>query len=74
VLHPGTIEFFHYGCPVITYSSHLIPNLNTIPDLRWLRKELEDLEYNRVNVSSFVYSHGEIDSLYNEDFISVRSY
>jgi hypothetical protein len=74
VLHPGTIEFFHYGCPVITYSSDLIPNLNTIPDLRWLRKELEDLEYNRVNVSSFVYSHGEIDSLYNEDFISVRSY
>jgi hypothetical protein len=74
VLHPGTIEFFHYGCPVITFSSNLIPNLNTIPDLRWIREELEDLEYNRVNVSPFVYSHGEIDSLYNEDFISVRSY
>ena len=73
VLHPGTIEFFHYGCPVITFSSNLIPNLNTIPDLRWLRKELEDLEYNGVDMTPFVYSHGEIDPLYNEDFLNVTS-
>jgi hypothetical protein len=73
VLHPGTIEFFHYACPVITYSSNLIMNLNTIPDLRWLRKELEDLEYNRVDVSPFVYAAGEIDSLYNKDFVNVTS-
>jgi hypothetical protein len=33
VLHPGTIEFFHYGCPVITLASQLIDNPNAIKSL-----------------------------------------
>jgi hypothetical protein len=74
VLHPGTIEFFYYRCPVITYSSELVPNLNTIPDLRWLRKAIEDLEYNDVGIARFVYQTSDVDQFYNEEFISVRSY
>lgn len=73
VLHPGTIEFFHYGCSVITFSSDLIQNTNTIPDLRWLRWALQDLKYNELDMSSFVYCTHEIDSLYNKAFIDVRS-
>lgn len=72
VLHPGTIEFFHYKCPVITYPSDLIQTLNTIPDLRWLRKAIEDLEYNDVGITRFVYQAGDVDSFYNKEFISVR--
>lgn len=72
VLHPGTIEFFHYGCPVITLMTNLIDNLNTIPDLRWLSRAIDDLEYNQVDMTPFVYKHNEVDSLYNEEFVNVR--
>lgn len=74
VLHPGTVEFLHYGCPVITYLSNLYENQNTIPDLRWLRKEIEDLVYNVADtqIRNFVYESGEIDQFYNKEFVSVR--
>jgi len=74
VLHPGTIEFFHYRCPVITYTSKIYDNENTIPDLRWLRKAIEDLSYNVIDtqVRQFVYRALENDSYYNREFISVR--
>lgn len=73
VLHPGTIEFLEYRCPTITYSSKLYDNQNTIPDLRWLRKAIEDLVYNVVDTQlrNFVYRPGEVDSFYNKEFISV---
>ena len=35
-------------------------------------RAIDDLEYNRVDVSPFVYKRGEIDALYNEDFVNVR--
>lgn len=74
VLHPGTIEFFHYRCPVITYTSKIYDNENTISDLRWLRKAIEDLSYNVIDtqVRQFVYHALENDSYYNREFISVR--
>jgi len=71
VLHPGTIEFFHYGCPVITYPATLIDNPNTIVDLSSLSAALAALSYNPVDVSAFVYKKGELDSYYQEDVIRV---
>jgi predicted nucleotide-binding protein (sugar kinase/HSP70/actin superfamily) len=74
VLHPGTIEFFHYRCPVITFESELIQNENSITDLDQLSSALNYPVYNVVNsgVKRFVYEHGEIDQFYNEEFIRVR--
>lgn len=74
VLHPGTIEFFYYGCPVITFKSNLIQNPNVISNLGELRTSLERLEYNAApeNLDSFVYKHGELDMYYNTEFVNVR--
>jgi hypothetical protein len=73
VLHPGTIEFFHYGCPVVTYESELIDNFNTIPNLDWLGTILRRVVYNQIDTSPFVYAAGETDTLYNKDFVNVTS-
>lgn len=75
VLHPGTIEFFHYRCPVITFESKLIDNENAIVDLQQLGQAVRNVVYNVADtqVWNFVYRTGEIDPLYNKDFINVRS-
>ena len=75
VLHPGTIEFLEYRCPVITYPSKLYENENTIPDLRWLRKAIEDLVYNVADTQlrNFVYRQGEVDQYFNTTYINVLS-
>lgn len=73
VLHPGTIEFFVFGCPVITYIAGLITNPNAITNLTWLEHQLSNLVYNPVDVSAFAYDQHEIDSLYNKAFIDVRT-
>jgi hypothetical protein len=75
VLHPGTIEFFHYGCPVITFESKLIDNPNSIVDLNELGYAVRNVVYNVIDtqVWNFVYRTGEVDSLYNKDFVNVRS-
>lgn len=76
VLHPGTIEFFYYGCNVITFESELIRNNNVIHDLKELSTALAyiDAGYNSdlSNISEFVYSLGEIDKYYNESFVNDR--
>lgn len=74
VLHPGTVEFFYYGCPVIAFYSDLIQNPNMIAKLFQLRSALNSLVYtnSKERMKSFVYKTGEIDSLYNQDFISEK--
>lgn len=74
VLHPGTIEFFHYRCPVITFESELILNPNAITNLNELRPAFEDLMYTVSNtgIRRFVYQPDEVDEFYNKEFISVR--
>lgn len=69
VLHPGTIEFFFYGCPVITFESKLIQNPNAIGDLGNLQDALSKLSYNSINLLPFVYNLSDVDPLYNQDFI-----
>ncbi len=72
VLHPGTIEFFHYGCPVIAFNAALIGNKNSITDLNQLSMALSNVVYNRTSMHSFVYSKDEVDSYLNERFIHGR--
>ena len=77
VLHPGTIEFFEYGCPVITLRSLLIDNPNAINSLAELRSALACLNTQHLNMDRFVYESrrgGKMnDPFYNKDFINVRS-
>lgn len=73
VLHPGTIEFLHYKCPIITYKSELIHNPNAIDDLDQLSTALEDLEYSTIDSQQFVYKLNEVDPYYNKTYIDVLS-
>lgn len=71
VLHPGTVEFFAYNCPVITFKSKLIDNPNSISNLSELEDKLNNLVYNSREqadwlVHPFFYERYEIDELYNE--------
>ena len=69
VLHPGTIEFFYYGCPTITFGAKLLHNPNAIPTIDMLASALSDdiINYDRrADLTPFVYSIGEIDMLYNK--------
>lgn len=75
VLHPGTIEFFHYGCPVITLASKLIDNPNAINSLADLPakiksdlKQLTALESEWL-VHRFVLGSTELCLIYSEQFI-----
>lgn len=72
VLHPGTIEFFHYGCPVIAFNAALIGNKNAINHLDQLKHALQNIVYNRSSMHSFVYAKDEVDSYLNERFIHGR--
>lgn len=74
VLHPGTIEFFHFGCPVITLNSSLIFNPNAIFDLENISNALSLLVYNH-NIdlmNNFVYEENELDKFYNKGFIDAN--
>lgn len=64
VLHPGTIEIMHYGCPVVTYWSELIDNPMAINDLRMLHFALQEPVYNGVDTSRFIYKADEKDELH----------
>lgn len=73
VLHPGTIEFFHYRCPTITYESDLYENENGILLLSELSDALRILSHPIVDtqVWNFVYSPDEVDQFYNKEYINV---
>ncbi len=73
VLHPGTIEFMHYKCPIITYKSELIHNPNAIDDLEQLSTALENLEYSVIDTSPFVYKLNEVDQYLNVTYLDVLS-
>jgi len=73
VLHPGTIEFFHYGCPVVTYNADLIRNPNTIVHLSEIGARLNSLSYNEVEIGRFRFAEGETDAFYNKVFCRVKS-
>lgn len=74
VLHPGTVEFLYYKCPVLTFPAEIYKNENAILDLSELRDALEDLSYNVVDtqIRHFVYSADDVDPFYNKEFISVK--
>lgn len=77
VLHPGTVEFLHYGCPVIAFDAKLIDNPNSIVDLNELGYAVRNVVYDtfdqaRWRSHRFVYGSSEVDQFYNEEFIRVR--
>lgn len=72
VLHPGTIEFMHYKCPIITYKAKLIDNPNAIDNLEQLSIALDNLVYSVTDTSPFVYGLNEVDSYLNVTYIQVR--
>ena len=77
VLHPGTIEFFHYGSPVIAFEADLIDNPNAIKSLDELPQALDRIRFDsfdeaRWRTHRFVYSSHEIDQYYNQVFVNVR--
>ena len=73
VLHPGTIEFLHYKCPIITYKSKLIDNPNAIGNLNQLDTALDNLRYTTIDASPFVYGLTEVDQYLNTTYIDVLS-
>jgi hypothetical protein len=73
VLHPGTIEFLHYRCPIVTYKSGLIHNPNAIDNLEQLSDALTNLEYSVIDSKPFVYGLTEVDQYLNSNYIDVLS-
>lgn len=74
VLHPGTIEFFYYGCRIITLKNKILGNgsqIEKIEDLAkyltWVVKEIPE-KY----ISKFVYLIGELDEYYNKSYIQQK--
>jgi hypothetical protein len=71
VLHPGTIEFFHYNCKVITLLSELLPHENMVETVDQVPQKLRSLVYNAegTDISAFEYKYGEVSNLYNKNNI-----
>lgn len=72
VLHPGTVEFFFFGCPVVTFKNKLLDNHNTITCLSQLSAAVRNVSYRSVELANFVYTYGGLDPFYNKDFIRAR--
>lgn len=71
VLHPGTIEFMHYNCPVITLLNELVGNSLQVETISEIPQLLDNLSYNnRTNTRDFVYSYKEKSEKYNKEFVS----
>jgi hypothetical protein len=71
VLHPGTVEFLYYGCPMVTFTSNLIDNPVAIDNLDQLETALETAWYNMLDHTPFVYEPAETDQYYNQEFVRV---
>jgi hypothetical protein len=71
VLHPGTIEFFHYNCKVITLLSDLLPHENQVETVDQVPQKLLSLVYNEkhTDITAFEYAYGEVSNLYNKNNI-----
>lgn len=71
VLHPGTIEFFYYGCPVITFENELIKHANMVKSFDEIHDVLYSISYEPyAGIDKFVYAKDKICSFYNEQRIS----
>lgn len=71
VLHPGTIEFFYYGCNVITLLNELVGNEHQVMDIQQIPLKLNELGYNSpTNTRDFVYSYNEVSVHYNKNNIA----
>lgn len=68
VLHPGTIEFFYYGCPVITLLNDLVGNKYQVEKLSDIPDMLNQIEYNsNTDISDFVYLKDEKSKIYTKN-------
>jgi hypothetical protein len=70
VLHPGTIEFFFYGCNVITLLNELVGNEHQVESISQIPQKLNELGYNSpTNTRDFVYWPKEVSEHYNKNNI-----
>lgn len=66
VLHPGTIEFFYYGCPVITLLNDLVGNKYQVESISDIPDMLSEVTYNaEIGIDNFVYSLNEVSKVYS---------
>lgn len=77
VLHPGTIEFFHYFCQVITFKSNLLPSRFMIESMEDIPQMLEEVVYNpypggKHYCHYFVYYGDEVSKHYNKNNINAH--
>jgi hypothetical protein len=71
VLHPGTIEFFYYGCQVITLKNNLIPHHGMVNSINQIPAKLAEDWYNTfVPVHDFVYGYNEVCAVYSKDSVN----
>lgn len=71
VLHPGTIEFFFYGCNVITLLNELVDNEHQVETISQIPQKLNELGYNSpTNTRDFVYWPKEVSEHYNKNNIA----
>jgi len=71
VLHPGTIEFFVYNCPVITLRNELVNNALQAESIDHIPQVLADMGYNDLtNVRDFYYVGSEVSTIYNKNNIA----
>ncbi len=64
VLHPGTIEFFYYSCPIITFRNQLIDHANQIITLDEIPHVLRTLYLETKDMSKFIYKKNQISKIY----------
>jgi hypothetical protein len=70
VLHPGTIEFMHYGVKLITFENQLVQHCGTIHTIEQIPQKIGDMGYNGpINTSDFVYWPREVSKFYNNNNI-----
>lgn len=70
VLHPGTIEFFYYNCPIITFRNNIIDHANQILTMDEIPHVLRSLYFESKDICDFIYSPFEISDVYCKGYFA----
>jgi hypothetical protein len=69
VLHPGTLEFFMFGCRTIVFRNSIVNSNYSIDSLDELSEVLDRDDQSTVDLSSFCYRYFETSGMYCEEFL-----